>query len=105
MNAQDPTEKAYLETRYTCEALRILLRRSGYKEKAKALSSAMKQLCAELRAHLARQGRDRVASTFDPSLLQTPITTLLEDCRAKAERLYRQTGSKAARIIIETIGN
>jgi len=97
-------EELYLGVRYPCEALRIKLRRTGQREAAERLGSVLRGLCAELRAYLARQGRDRVSSTFDPRFLERPIESLREECLASARRLARATGSSAAVMILEVLG-
>ena len=95
-------ESRYLEARYSCEALRIRLRRSGRGEAADRLKRAMTLLCAELRRLLAEEGRDRVGSVFPRELLDQPLGALAERCRSAAERLAGE-GSRAAGMILEAL--
>ena len=99
----DEVEAKYLATRYTCEALRIKLRRSGARERAEGLKKAMGLLCAELRRLLASEGRDRVSSVFPSELLSRSIEELEAECRRNAERLSREEGSRAASLILELL--
>ena len=60
------------------------------------LGEGISVLCAELRALLAREGRDRVSRVFPSELLEKDLEWLARRCLEAAGRLE---GSRGARLL------
>ncbi len=98
-------ERLYLETRYSCEALRIRYKRSGNEKLSVGLKEAMSLLCSELRAILAKEGKDKVSVPFPVSLLELDTNQLYRKCVESAKQLYMVQNSMAAEKILELLGS
>ncbi len=96
-------ERLYLDARYSCTALQAVEARRLGREKTRRLKEALDQLCLELRSILREAGRDRVSTVFPRELLAKPRGELHSLCRGSAEKLLRETGSKAAKMILEAL--
>lgn len=100
-------EEDYLEARYACGALRVKAKRAGLAEAARVLGEGISLLCAELRALLAREGRDRVSRPFPSGLLERDLEELARLCRESAGRLEGSRGGamleRGAALVLEGI--
>lgn len=100
-------EEDYLEARYACGALRVKARRAGLDEAARVLGEGISVLCAELRALLAREGRDKVSRVFPSELLERGLDELARMCLESARRLEGSRGgailARGASLVLEGI--